>query len=70
MPDPTFVRIKDRSTGYMYSIVQSAYEADPEQYQLLKQDAVDHNGAPLAPEFPEDPASSGQKATNTTKENS
>jgi hypothetical protein len=61
-----YVRVKDKTSGYHLTLVRSAAEADPDAYQILKQDAVDHNDQPLPPEFP---APSGQKATdNTPKE--
>jgi hypothetical protein len=61
-----YVRVKDKTSGYHLTLVRSAAEADPDAYQILKQDAVDHNDLPLPPEFP---APSGQKATdNTPKE--
>lgn len=69
---PDYVRVKDKSTGYHLTLVRSAAEADPDAYQILKQDAVDHNDQPLAPDFEpgtKSPAPSGQKATdNTNKE--
>lgn len=69
MPEIDYVRVKDKTSGHKFSIVRSAAEADPDAYQILKQDAVDHNGWPLAPEYGDSPASSGQKATDN-KENS
>lgn len=64
---PDFVRVKDKTSGHRFTIVRSAAEADPDAYQILKQDAVDHNDQPLPPEY-ESPAPSGQKATDTAKE--
>jgi hypothetical protein len=43
-----YVRVKDKTSGTSSRIVRSAAEADPDAYQILKQDAVDHNG-PAAP---------------------
>lgn len=66
MLDIDYVRARDKSTGAHLTLVRSAAEADPDAYQILKQDAVDHNGLPLPAEYP---APSGQKATdNTNKE--
>lgn len=62
---PDYVRVLDRSTKAKFTVVRSAAESES-AYQILKEDAVDHNDQPLAPEFP---APSGQKATdNTPKE--
>ena len=69
MPEIEYERVKDRTSGHKFSIVKSAAEADPDAYQILKQDAVDHNGQPLPPEYGDSPAPSGQKATDTAKEN-
>lgn len=73
MPDlsgATWVRVKDRTTGHKLSVVDSVAETDPGAYELLKEDAVDHVGQPLPPEFakPKSSASSGQKATDNAKE--
>jgi hypothetical protein len=60
---PEYVRIRDKTTGYKYSIVASAL--DEEHMTVLKQDAVDHNENPLPPEFDTEAAAatSGQQAT-------
>lgn len=64
---PEYARVKDKTSGAKFTVVRSAAEADPDAYQILKEDAVDHNDLPLPPEFP---APSGQKATdNTTRSN-
>lgn len=62
---PEWVRVKDKSTGHHYSVLSTEAENNPDAYQVLKQDAVDHNGDPLPGEVPE---SSGQTATNQKKE--
>lgn len=51
MPEHEYVRVKDKSTGHKFSVIASA--VDPDAYQVLKQDAVDHVGDPLPPEFNE-----------------
>lgn len=65
-----WLRVKDRDTGHKFSIQKSVVDADPDVFQVLKQDALDHNGEPLPPEYADQtPAPSGQKATdNTSKE--
>jgi hypothetical protein len=78
MPEPEYslneqgrevVRVRDKSTGHKYTELLHVVEGAPDAYQVLKQDAVDAAGRPLAPEFATDsPAPSGQKAT-TKKEN-
>lgn len=74
MPDlsgATWVRVKDKVSGHKLSVVESVALADPDAYQVLKQDAVDHVGQPLPPEFADSSsssASSGQKATDNAKE--
>lgn len=61
---PEYVRVRDKSTGYAYTVVASA--VDPEFHTILKQDAVDHNENPLPPSFDTKAAAetSGQQATN------
>lgn len=69
MPDYDWVRVKAKDSGHKFSMIRSAAEADPDAFQILKQDAVDHNDQPLPPEFPDSPApTSGQKATDSNKE--
>lgn len=61
---PDYVRVKDKDTGAHYTVLDSEVQANPDAYQVLKQDAVDHNGDPLPGEIP---APTGQTAT-TKKE--
>jgi hypothetical protein len=71
MPDlsgATWVRVKDKISGHKYSVVDSVAAADPDAYQVLKQDAVDHVGQPLPPEFAD--ASPQSSASTSQKENS
>lgn len=49
MADIEFVRVKDKGTGHEYSLVKSAYDADPGPYQLLKKPATESDGTPLPP---------------------
>lgn len=67
MPDLSgaeWVRVKDKSTGHKLSVVASVAETDPDAYQILKQDAVDHVGQPLPPEFNDGTQSSASTTTN------
>lgn len=60
------IRAKDKDTGYDRTI--SRAELSHGNYQVLKQDAVDHTGADIPPDYHLDsPAPSGQQAT-TQKE--
>lgn len=64
---PEWVRVKDKSTNHKYSVVASVVDANPEAFQVLKQDATDAGGDPLPPEYAsKSPATSGQTATDTT----
>lgn len=63
-----WIRVKDKTTGHKLSVVASVAEADPDAYQVLKQDAVDHNGQPLPPEFADSGSSSSSAPTTTPKE--
>lgn len=63
---PSFVRVKDKSTGHHYTVLAQEVEANPDAYLVLKQPAVDHNGDPLPGEIPSE--SNGQSATQK-KEN-
>lgn len=60
---PDYVRVRDKSTGYAYTVVASA--VDKEFHTVLKQPAVDHNDNPLPAEFDTQAAAetSGQPAT-------
>lgn len=68
---PEYVRVRDRSTGHKLTVIKSAAEAES-AYQVLKDEAVDETGEPLAPEYaaPESLSSelTGQKANTTEKE--
>lgn len=66
MPDlsgATWARVKDRSTGHKLSVVASVAD-DTDAYELLKEDAVDHVGQPLPPEFAKPSKSSASTTTN------
>lgn len=62
-----YVRVQDKKSGVIFTMAASAH--DPAEADLVKAAAVDENGAPLPPEFPEATESlssqsiSGQKAT-------
>lgn len=58
---PTYVRVKDKTTGHKFSVVASA--VDERAQIVLKQDAVDVGGNPLPPEYAEKTG-----ATTTPKE--
>lgn len=68
---PEFVRVRDRSTGHKFTVVASAAAAES-AFQVLKDEAVDVTGEPLAPEYAPESLSSestdGQKANTTEKE--
>ena len=49
MPENTWVRVTDQDTGHKLTVLAS--EVANGNYRELKQDAVDHNGDPLPPEF-------------------
>ncbi len=61
---PEYTRVKDKSTGHKFSVIASA--VDEESMQVLKQDAADHTGEPLPPEYATESLSSntpsGQQA--------
>ncbi len=59
------VRVKDKATGHKYSELASVVEANPDAYQVLKQDA-EVNGEVVPPEF----AETSEPAKTTSKENS
>lgn len=42
-----YVRVKDKATKHELSIVRSAYDADPEPYELLEKPAAQADGTPL-----------------------
>lgn len=44
-----WIRVKDKELGYDSSIRGSQF--DPDLYQVLKQDALDHLGDPLPPNY-------------------
>lgn len=64
-----YVRVKVKDTGHRLSLRKSTVDANPDAFQVLKQDAVDHVGDPLPAEHAtESLSSNGQTATNK-KEN-
>jgi hypothetical protein len=65
-----YIRVQDKESGVKFTMAAAAL--DPAEAKPLKgAPAVDENGAPLPPEFPEAPKSlssqsnSGQTATTT-----
>lgn len=60
MPN-VYVRVKDKSTGHHYSVLEQEAENNPDAYQVLKQPAVNELGDPLPGEIPSE--STGQSAT-------
>lgn len=65
-----YIRVEDKKSGVKFTMPASAH--NPDEARLLKDAAVDENGAPLPPEFPEAPKSlssqSNSGQTATTKE--
>ena len=61
---PEYVRVKDKSTGYHLTVLAQEAEVNADAYTVLKQDAVDHNGDALPPDF----TKSDGPAASTTKE--
>ena len=62
----TWVRVKDKTTGYRYSVTERAF--DPEAHQKLKQPAADRAGRPLPPEYDVSSSSKSGQSAATTKE--
>ncbi len=60
----SYLRVTEKDTGHKVSILAALY--DETTMRLLKQDAVDHNGDPLEPEYADhkSPSNSGQTATH------
>lgn len=48
MPIPR-VRVRDAVTGHHVTITEALQKLDPQRFSVLKQDAVDYDGRPLAP---------------------
>lgn len=51
MSDSDFVRARDKDTGHHHSIRRGQYDANPEAWELLKQDATYSDGTPLPSKF-------------------
>lgn len=70
-PPIEYLRVRIKDTGDHYSIVKSAYEADPDPYELLPDHpATSGDGTPLPPKHHE-PLSSkkaGRQAAPATPE--
>lgn len=64
---PTYVRVKDKSTGHHLTVLEQEAEVNADAYQVLKQPAVNENGDPLPGEIPSE--STGQTATNSKEKN-
>ena len=59
MPEPTWVRVKDKTTGHKFSVQEISVDEDA--MTVLKQDAVGTDGLPLPPEYAEPAGSSTAK---------
>lgn len=46
-----FVRVRDKETGHHYSVARERYDATPDLWTELKQDATDSVGDPLPPKY-------------------
>lgn len=44
-----YVRVRDKETGHHVSILREQFDANPEAWQELKQDATYADGTPLPP---------------------
>jgi hypothetical protein len=62
---PEYLRVTVKDTKHKLSLLKSVVDANPDAYNVLKQDAVDVAGEPLPPEHHTD---NGQTATTTSKE--
>jgi hypothetical protein len=51
---PEFIRVRVKDSGTEQTIAKPS-AIDPAVYEVLDEDAVDHNGRPLAPKFPDAP---------------
>ena len=63
---PEFIRVKFKDSGTVQTIAKPS-AVDEDAYTVLDQDATDHNGRPLDPEFPK--SKSGQKAATDKESN-
>lgn len=52
---PEFIRVRVKDSGTEQTIAKPP-AVDPELYEVLDEPAVDHNGRPLAPKFPDAPS--------------
>jgi hypothetical protein len=63
MPDPEFVRVRDKQTKHEVSIVRSAYDAEKDSWVLLPKPGADTDGTPFPPKHFRDIA----ELSNTNK---
>ena len=67
MTNPAWVRVRDERTGAHISVPRSVYERNQKHYRELKVAAVDCNGRPLAPHFPQPKADEAKAPTTKGK---
>lgn len=66
MTAPTFVRVKDKNTGYHLSVPEAVAKGD--NYELLKDHAaLDRNGRPLPAKYPPSVVKGDDAATEANK---
>lgn len=53
---PEYVRVKDKSTGHVYTVLAREAETGPDAYEVLDAPAVNANGDPLPPDPIDGPA--------------
>lgn len=58
---PEYVMVKDKSTGAHYPVIKSAAESNPDGFQILKENPLDHNGDPVQGYVPENQADTSSK---------
>jgi hypothetical protein len=66
-----YVRVKDKGTRHEYSILETAYQADPEPYELLpNKEATAPDGTPLPPKHYKPLSNKSGQTADSEKENS
>ena len=70
---PEYVRVTDKETGHQYSVTRERFDASPQLFRELKQDAARPDGTPLPPVYKtpdadQAPAKKAGSSANSEKE--
>lgn len=65
---PEYVRVRDKDTRGVYTVLAQEVEVNPDAYEVLKRPAVNSCGDPLPADPPESTSASTGQSAATPKE--